>query len=256
MEPSQEIKDLGDSLKLEASILSPKQDAEVKSKLGVMSSIIEAHFAPFIPERAKQNATEAAYGAVIIEDPEFLVAVLDNPEIYDSDELLKIARDDKEHKGFLAAGGYDVSLGFPLIIGSVAPDLLWDELDAKNKRSFEDAAHREYGDIEPKNFFNKLQFTRLLAHELSHSYLDSNLPTDFNELSADYISNTVLNKFYRVGSISRTDFVDTLVEKYGDEVLRVMFGTSTDVVLRSKILAELTEEKKRELMPERFPQQP
>jgi len=110
-----------------------------------------------------------------------------------------------------------------------------------------------------KQIMENIGYAETVTHEAYHHLQDPSLPTFFQENGAYYYQQTTAESlnFGRLDSDERakiTDFYKNLIDKYGDDVHKLFFGTLNNTERRTEILAEYTPQKITEIFPKQVSQ--
>jgi hypothetical protein len=225
MEGSSENKEINDSLRIEASTLSPKEANDARETLGEMSQFLEGRFGTFMPDSARERATNARNNLIVVDDiNQFLFSFL--PEEKGIDSIYE-----EDLQGF-----YHLPSG---IIVVKDQERLWEDAGPEIRTS----AIRLFGDEETaRNTFGNFFALGTLAHELGHAYLNPDLPPPLREIGAYYLQSEVSREFFKgISGVSKPiiNFYEHFVQKYGDDFNRFMFGRQIGILTRLRLLREI-----------------
>lgn len=225
-----------DALRLETQDLSPKEKRLLDDFMGECHQAFLDIYGKYIPKK-KENAEITQ---------RFLKTT---EEIYEEfvDEwsknipLVETTITDKGYMRYHNLGEF--------LVGYL-PDL-WGLLDEKTQIRLK---KREGGFENAKNYVRQTTNRYLLSHEIAHMYQDPNLPVWFMECGAHYYARTLMmekgwGKFDTEDYIRLSNFYQTLVGKYGEDVHKLFFGQLDDKSRREEILAEFTEDVQKCILP-------
>lgn len=240
MEKLRDVRDIGDSIRIENSAFTPEQDNQMRSLIGACCNKIESKFGSYIPEATRERARTISYTTFAVDNPIRSSSVLNG----ESDFAIEFSDHVTDISGTYPFAS-TVHLNGVSFIFVQDTNTWWDHVPPESRKEiFEDFPN----ETEAKNPLAVLYYIYNLAHELGHVYHNPRLPKEFSELTAEFIAQEISVPQWEDDV---TVFVRGLVQKYGQDVYRVMFGTCRNPITRFRILRELTSQKYQQLMPER-----
>lgn len=223
---------------LKASILTPEQQEEINTagKL-IKHTFIETN-RPFIPQHTLQEL-EAAEDRIVVMDRKSFETL---HRVYDELTIGEVRSTER------VMGTYfpDAKLmAFP------NPYEIWDFTSPEVKESL----IKQFGSEErAKKIEGLITLFDNLAHEIVHQFEDHSLPIAFRECAVRYYQRETVKKF-QIGyakeefNEERIKFYENQVQKYGEDVHKLFFGSEIDAVRKQTILAELSTEEINRLFP-------
>ncbi len=216
-----------DTLKIEASGLSPHQETQVKEYVKVVKESVERQYGKYFGPQTLEQVKGIEDRVITFGDKESFTE-------YARGSLFSQPNRDLSHLVGLhtrKANG-DLSVvqpveGYPTRTG-VQKEPVAESWKGTNKNAQQDDQLTEFKDT--------------LVHEIVHGYQDDRLPSYFMECAVPYYVDKVLHdvpdsalRFYKQDK--RIERYDNLIKKYGESVHRLFFGSNIDSNLREKILA-------------------
>lgn len=230
-----------DNLKLDASILTPEQDAVIKNIIRSANEKLVQMYGEYIPDEIAERVS----------------GVEDRIIVTDSDAYRELFLNWQNFHNNLVPPGNDSGAFFGLqgrIIAINDPSNVWEDFVPEEDRQ----RLTEYFGSEEKA---RIQTTWMALadysiHELVHQYEDTGLPEAFKECGARYYQREIskaLDYGYLEGDLQekRINYYRELVQTHGDSVHRLFFsGKAADdgtenQIKRSFILGRTAEERER-----------
>lgn len=229
-----------DALKMEVSVLSPEEDAELRVEAESANATFQQLYGKYC--RSEPNSEELSR-RIILTDHDSMGRF--NPAWFPEVSKFISYTNSADMTAFGDEQGEFV-LGEPIDVWTQVTENIKDQLVS------------QYGSEEnAKEFLNGVVRYNLLAHELSHLYQDADLPMAFRECGAYYYGREIAKhdrgSFDNFGDKlidMRTDFYTTLLAVYGEDVHRLSFGTLEDTAKKQKILNLFGPNVIRQLFPE------
>ena len=207
-----ESKDIADSIRLEASSLTPKDAERYKGYIAEVDSTINKMFGGFITNEGRQRVEIVKQNIIVTEDQNELDYELGGKHLgHDSTtEGFRIHVADLD---LISISGIKKYLNN---MHQGSKDLLASANEEDREKAIESV--------------KKLNFETSLAHELAHVYVDPNLPGEINELAALYMGSEISIVLFGdryVKPESRAVLIDgyeNFLAKYGQDFNKLMFG--------------------------------
>lgn len=226
METSGETRDIVDSVRIEASSLSPHDAREARNTLGKMSRMLEDKFQGILPEAAIERASKARGNLVVVDDPDQYALSFFSKKT--SQELLK--------GGSLHGIYHNTPVPLIVIIDQAG---IWEDANPDEK----EYAIQVFGDKEKAaQNYGRLISLSTLGHELAHAYIDPTIPDPVQELGAYYIGDLVSKEIFNEESPveeSELEAYRRLAQKFGDDFERYLFGGEIGRLANFRIPREL-----------------
>lgn len=238
-----EDQEIADSIKIEASALSPAEDRVVVDKIVQMIPPFLVDFGGFIPQETKERIPQILRKIISVESvPDFVRAF--NPES---------TRDFTNTHSALTKDSR---------VTILSTEEIWQGLSQEKKDSISPAlsSHAKRLGMSIEEFYNLAYVLNHAGHEFSHAIsVESSkdeLSEEFREVGADYygehISSALLGEsIIPTESKERVRFYKGLINQYGDDVHKLFFGTDVDPEIKSRILGEINQETAERLLPSR-----
>ena len=265
-----EAQDIYDSLTLEAGEISPKSQDRFKNQVRKpIQDVIKSHYGRFISDELMGVGDKAAKNILLLSDKnytrfvvEYLPASWFDKIIDKFAEVLERRLNKSSTKPIILPRAIDFrqykftheySVGTTL---ATKPRQLIMDRDIGAKKynqtwtdTISQLAQTRYNDDkkEAEAFLTYLILTVYTAHEMVHGYSDLSLPVAFKEYGARYYTKKVAEGclevfgadfFEKPRDLTMRNKYAQLVEKYGDDVHKLFFGTLKDSRLKYKILAQ------------------
>lgn len=226
--------DMTDSLKLDASVLTPKQDREIKNVARNLNRTFVTEYKKFISDGKIKEISGIEDRVLITDDHAFNLLwsewnTIDEPKDPPGDEVLA---------AFLEAGNLFTFKDFDKYWAKTSEPL---RVNLVKKFGTEDKASAIIG---------KVGIVNSLAHELIHQYQNHRLPHEFLECAVRYYEREVLQKLsfpYLSEHLDneRISFYESLIQQYGDDVHKFFFGEEIEYDRGVDILEKVFEESDR-----------
>ncbi len=209
-----------ESLKLEASVLSPVEAKKIEAVATVISQTINAEYSRFIPQATMEANIDLGKRVIVTDDS---VAFEQAWSLHDTTSTTP------QHLT-------GVSFQFGGIITVLDPEKKWSTYCSHCKAQ---DIQRLGSEAAAKEQYKVNYLTTTIAHEEAHQYQDFSNPGVFRELGAYYYAAEISKRLgqrphgdHFAGK--RYDAYATLVRKYGDEVHRVFFGSVENPITKLK----------------------
>jgi hypothetical protein len=233
--------DMVDSLKLEASMLTPSQDAYFKKQAKLLSQDFLSRYRELIPQKTLRRTQHPENRFVITPSKEF-------KQLYgewDSTTRNQGEKPDKGIHGVYFPEGRFVGLDNPLTV--------WEgEFSEKTKQKL---SKQIGGRRKARQEVANVSVYEFLTHELIHQYQDNSLPATFLEVAVPYYARETL-KHLGFGHLvnptynKRVSFYENIVNDYGPDAHKLFFGSlSSSSNMRNAILGRFTPEVTNKLFP-------
>jgi hypothetical protein len=234
-------RDFADTLKIEASGLSPKKETQVKKYIGVVKESIEKQFGQYFSPETSDKIKGIEDRVIAFADKEgfseYVRGMFGQP---DRQVNYIVGLHTKAARGDLSViqpvGGYSTK-------GEEELETL-----AKSWKVSKEQARRDVQLTEFKN---------TLVHEILHGYQDETLSHFFAECAVPYYVDKVMRdvkdsaiRFYRWDE--RIAKYNDLIKKYGDGVHRLFFGSNKNPLLKAKVYGEFGPATLKMLFPKRI----
>ena len=157
-----EQQEIADSVKLEASSLSPQEDARARALYQKVLDGIISDYGEFIPQSIKENPRHIIGRIITVENVPEIIKIWDPPVLEAKANIAKAAyfRDSK------------------VIV--MSNQKAWENLSDEEKSYL----RQRFGS--PEDLFNVYISLYRIGHELAHSISAKGLPEKFEEIGADY----------------------------------------------------------------------
>ena len=228
-------RDMVDSLKLDASILTPKQDNQVKIVAKESSNELITLYGRFISNKTIKEV-QGIEDRILVSDTDAF------SEMYTSWNTIIITPTlpEKVTKGTYFVQGR--------IIAIDNPDRLWDTIfpEEVQKSLIKQIGNEE----ETKQLAAWICLVDFRTHEVTHQYQNHNLPETFLECAVRYYQRQVSEKL-RIGHIiediseERISFYEKLIGQYGNDMHRLFFSGDIDERKKIAILKDFNQEAER-----------
>ncbi len=233
-------KEVSDTLKLEASIATPRQDKLVREVAVNINNEIIHQYGSYIPQE-----TIVKVGGV---EERILITNTETFEQFHY-EWDKITTDRSR-------------LYYPEVTATVFtngqvmafedPTKAWQRL---SKETQVDAISRFGSEAEARGVVAFTAIADFLCHEVVHQYQDENLPKFFKELGAYFYQRqiaTALHFSFLIFDLdeARIQYYNSLLNRFGEDVHKIFFGSLLDSKRRTEILSSVTKDDINELFPE------
>lgn len=216
-------KDVMDALRLEGSILSPKQEKDLFSLVRKYQSHFESLYSTFIPKPKIEANSDLANRVLIFSNDIFTTFF----KYWDIQDL-------QPGQAFTTKMGDLIALD--------DPKTTWDLFSSTTQ---EQLVERFGGKENAINVIAQVATPNYIVHEIVHRYQDDTLPTCFLECGAAFYTRSLLNSMalaYIESELNngQIQFFSDLVREYGEGVHKLFFGSSTDQNTRLVILSRFT----------------
>ncbi len=215
------------SLRLETSALRPEVQLRINdTALRIKDSMVDS-YQDYIPPETLSRVEH-------LEDRVFIMDS-DTFDAFDS----SWHGDDSETTTRQSVMGVSYAAG-DVIAMTVDEERSWNLMTEDAQKELTDL----YG-ADAKGITNNIRFTDNLAHEIAHKFQDSSLPRPFLEAAVRYYQQRVVTDLgfgHLIVDLDeqRIEFYAGLLDKYGDRVHSVFFGTEQDLGSREQIVKEFT----------------
>lgn len=230
--------DLMTHLKAEYSALPPGGE-EKMTELGIaLVDCLTQLYGQYIPERVQDNSIRIVDRLMCLRNEDFkeFHYFWIHPEEDESEDTL--------------AGGAFYTLHGRLMIYTPPPLQIFENLNNEVLEGL-----NQFGGIEEARKKIAMSWViNLLSHEIVHEY-SNDFFYELNEAGAEYYSQQMMNiTGFGHGALGGYGerpkaFYKELVEKYGEDMHRLFFGSPVDPVIAIQIMSEFTPEKRAELFP-------
>lgn len=200
-------RDMTDSLKLDASVLTPKQDREIKNVAKNLNRTFVIGYKKFISDEKIKEMAGVEDRVLITDDHAFNLLWSE----WNTMNEVKEPPGDEILAAFLEAGNLFTFKDF---------DKYW----TKTSETLRANLIKKFGtEDKAKAIISKVGIVNSLTHELIHQYQNHRLPHEFLECAVRYYEREVLQKLnfpYLSENLDdeRINFYESLIQEYGDDV--------------------------------------
>lgn len=226
-------KEMVDSLKLDASILTPKQERQVKIVARQVASEFTSMYSQFIPPDTLEKTKGIEDRILITKNDAFGIMYTD----WDSEHLVP-SPFNKALLGLCFTKGGIMALDDPRNLWNKFPKNVQEELS------------QEYGsEAKAKQRIMSGCLVDSITHEMVHQFQDNYLPDYFLECAVRYYQRQISDRL-RMGhpiedlTEERISFYKQMTKEFGDNMHHLFFG-GNDSLARNTILARFNQEKER-----------
>lgn len=209
-----------ENVKLEASIVSPTEAANVTSLAILISQTINSEYGKFIPQKTKVVNFDLGKRVIVTDD----LTTFDKSWTPNASTPLTPQE----------VNGISFQDGGLIVIEN--PERDWGRCCPHCK-----AKDIEILGSEPKarELYKGRYYTTFIAHEEVHQYQDWTLPDEFKETGAYYYTSILARKLGHnpIGdelAAKRYNAYEALLNKYGDDVHKVFFGSAENIRTKLK----------------------
>lgn len=216
-------RELVDSIKIEASSLSPHSERYIQSATsGIISALL------------------SEYGRYILPDTYQKSSNINNRVLVAPHETVQILRKEwTQQKQEHPVDGFHCSQGHLIIVSE--PDHYWQQVSDRLKN---EAIEKNNGNKEQaRQYIGWMGFIGTLTHELIHNFEDHNLPDLFLEAGVINYQREIILYILHQGYLVNEDeenlgmVYHNMIKQYGDDVHRIFFGSHVDHEKKLSILS-------------------
>lgn len=236
-------RDIVDSLKIEASILAPKQEIMIKSLAQRISEIMAQNYGSYIPYTTLAKIKGIEENVLVLNT--YALQTFYNDWGVKKEETDEQKTTNEQVQGVTFTEGNVIALHDPYASWSTLPDEIQNYFIAKCG-----------SEEKAKDIVTQVSLTQVTLHEIIHQYHDWSLPEPFRECGSVYyerkVCKNLLLPFYLAEDLEnqRIDFYSSLVREYGNATHRIFFGSWIDPRERTSILSRLNQKEVERLFPD------
>jgi len=236
----QDARDLGDSVRLEASAAPPAVDQKMQELLGEFAGFIEQDYGSFMRADMKTQGRQAINNTIITDD------------VFEADDAWRIdfAENNLDLATALSAplrrskllGTHNVTGDAPINFLQSSESKL-PRLTPKQKEQLESDAKEK--NMSPEDMM-MVMMGEAGIHELIHAYIPQDTPHDVNEFVTRELTVRLITKHYGSDpteevSTPYSTLFNKLTAKYGNDFYRAVFGALRNPLTKFRIFRDLNE---------------
>lgn len=223
-------KEMIDSLKLDASILTPRQERQAKIVVKQVVSEFTSMYGRFIPVETLERVKGIEDRVLITSDDVFEIMYTD---------WSAPAAPDEEIKGIYFTEGRVMAFGDPKNYWSKLP------------KEVQEGLIQKYGS-EGKAKLRVVSgcLVNCIVHEVIHQFQSPNIPNYFFECAVRYYQRQVSDRLHSGHPIEDLGeegigFYQQMIERFGDDMHRLFFSGNVEPSVKDTILARFNQEKEK-----------
>jgi hypothetical protein len=210
--------DQADYLRMESQSLSPKEQTEFQNLVKSLHGLFMDKFGSLLRSPASNQKMAEKF---IILDNDTYDVVNEDWERTEGARIEKYTSDKGHGRAFKDSGNFVVSL----------PIDLWKDFSEDKKKRYMEQL--KLSNAEAEKYVNTVMKSNIVLHEMTHLYQKpgTDLPLWLTEAQAYWIARELPSEEMKIHTSEfdkRADLYKALLEKFGDELHKICFGTSTD----------------------------